>query len=80
MIRAFNTAYKAFAITPGATPLTRPATCGLLVCAAGNITMLVDDGAGSTVSVTMTAVPVGTHIPLAPEKITAATATVVGLF
>jgi hypothetical protein len=79
-MRVSNTAYKCFAITPGAGELARPATCGLLVCAAGNITMEVDDGNGDVVTVTMTAVPVGTHIPLAPEKITAATATVVGLF
>jgi hypothetical protein len=80
MIRANLSAYKAFAITAGAGELDRPPTYGLLVCATGNLTMKVDDGDGGEVTVTMTSVPVGTHIPLVPTKVTAATATVVGLF
>lgn len=68
-------AFKAFAITPGASQFTQPPSKGLLVCAAGNVTLEVGG-----VSITLTSVPVGTVIPLVAQKVTAATATVVGLY
>lgn len=74
-MRVNTSAYKVFAITPGASQLARPPSYGILVCAAGNITMEVGG-----VSVTFTSVPAGTRIELVPEKVTAATATVVGLY
>lgn len=74
-MRVNTAAYKVFTITPGASQLSRPPTYGLLVCAAGNITMEVEG-----VSITLTAVPAGTRIELVPAKVTAATATVVGLY
>jgi oxalate decarboxylase/phosphoglucose isomerase-like protein (cupin superfamily) len=79
MIRSQSTAYKAFAITPGATALERPPTHGILVCAAGNLTMTVESPSGD-ISVAFTSVAAGTRIELVPKKITAATATVVGLY
>jgi hypothetical protein len=79
MIRSQSTAYRAFAITPSADPLTRTPTHGILVCAAGNVTMTVEGPSGDH-SVVFTAVTPGTRIELVPKKITAATATVVGLY
>lgn len=74
-MRVNTAAYKVFAITPGAGQLSRPPSYGLLVCAAGNITMEVGG-----VSITLTGVPAGTRVELVPERVTAATATVVGLY
>lgn len=70
-----TSAYKVFAIAPGASQLTRPPSYGLLVGAAGNITMECNG-----VTVTITGAVAGTRIELVPEKVTAATATVYGLY
>jgi branched-subunit amino acid permease len=75
MMRVNTAAYRVFAIAPGAGELPRPPTYGLLVGAAGNITMLVGG-----VSVTLTGVAAGTRVELVPERVTAATATVFGLY
>lgn len=74
-MRANTSAYKVFTITPSASELTRPPSYGLLVCATGNLTLVCGG-----VTVTLTNVAAGTRIELVPEKVTAATATVVGLY
>jgi hypothetical protein len=81
MIRSQSTAYKAFPITPGSSALPRPPTHGVLVLAAGNITMLVEGlDPDNPASLVFTGVAAGTRIELVPLKVTAATATIAGLY
>lgn len=79
MIRTQTTSYKVFAITPGADPLPRPPSHGILVLTNGNVTLEVD-GAAGPVSVSFVGLVAGTRIELVPLRVTAATAGVVGLF
>lgn len=69
-----NPADEWFAITPGPDDLSLVPR-GILVVAAGNITMADRKGA----TVTLTDVPANTVIPMRPVKVTAATATIFGL-
>lgn len=74
MIKPFI-AEGAFAITPGASPLTKPAN-RLWVGGAGNVTVTCKDGS----SVTFTGVLANTYLDVCVTHVTAATATnIVGL-
>lgn len=80
MIQTQDTAYRAFAITPGAGDLVRVPNRGILVQAAGNVTVTVEDEDGDDLSLVFTALTAGQHLKIVPKKVTAATATVCGLF
>lgn len=74
MIRTNANAYNVFVITPGGA-LPRPASGGIYVTEEGNVTMKVGG-----VQITLTAVPANTHIPMVVDSVSAATATVLGLY